>query len=246
MPWCQLSDSERSSSHTSSAVGSPHAWPSRSAMPADDVGVRAGLARRVDGLADALHPPLGVGDRALVLAPVGGRGQHDVGHVGRRGAEDVLHDQVVEAFQQVPGVRGVGLRLGRVLPDAVQRLERALVHRVEHLRTGAGPASAGSTRPRPSRSGRGPRRRRGRSRRAASRDGAHVAAALHVVLPAQRHQAGAVAPDVPGEQREVDQREHVVGGVVVLGDAQRPADLGAVGGGVGVRELADQLGRRRR
>ncbi len=61
------------------------------------------------------------------------------------------------------------------------------------------------------------------------RDGAHVAAALDVVLPAQRHQTGAVAPDVPGEQREVDQREDVVGGVVVLGDAQRPADLGAVG-----------------
>ena len=61
------------------------------------------------------------------------------------------------------------------------------------------------------------------------RDRAHVAAALHVVLPAQRHEAGAVAPDVPGEQREVDQREHVVGRVVVLGDAQRPADLRAVG-----------------
>ena len=73
------------------------------------------------------------------------------------------------------------------------------------------------------------------------RDGAHVAAALHVVLPAQRDQPGAVPAHVPGEQRQVDQREHVVGGVVVLGDAQRPADLRAVGARVGVRQLADQL-----
>ena len=37
-------------------------------------------------------------------------------------------------------------------------------------------------------------------------------------------QPAAVAADVAGEQREVDQREHVVDGVVVLGDAERPAD----------------------
>ena len=71
-------------------------------------------------------------------------------------------------------------------------------------------------------------------------DGAHVAAALHVVLAAQRDQAGAVAADVAGEQRQVDQREHVVGRVVVLGDAEGPADLRPVGAGVGVRQLADQ------
>jgi hypothetical protein len=36
-------------------------------------------------------------------------------------------------------------------------------------------------------------------------ESAHVAAALHVVLPAQRVEARAPAPDVAGEQREVDQ-----------------------------------------
>ena len=50
---------------------------------------------------------------------------------------------------------------------------------------------------------------------------------------------GAPAPDVAGEQGEVDQRAHVVHRVVVLGDAQRPADHGAVGAGVGVGHLAD-------
>ena len=74
-------------------------------------------------------------------------------------------------------------------------------------------------------------------------DGAHVAAALHVVLAAQRVQPRAVAADVAGQQGQVDQRENVVDGVVVLGDAERPADHGAVGAGIGVGGLADRLGR---
>ena len=45
-------------------------------------------------------------------------------------------------------------------------------------------------------------------------DRAHVAAALHVVLAAQRVEARAVAPDVAAQQRQVDQREDVVDGVV--------------------------------
>ena len=72
---------------------------------------------------------------------------------------------------------------------------------------------------------------------------AHVAAALDVVLAAQRVDAAAVAPDVPGQQGEVDQREDVVDRVVVLGDAEGPADHRPVGLGVGVGQLADRLGR---
>ena len=45
------------------------------------------------------------------------------------------------------------------------------------------------------------------------------------------------------EQREVDQREHVVDAHVVLGDAERPADHRAVGAREGVRGVADHLGR---
>ena len=74
------------------------------------------------------------------------------------------------------------------------------------------------------------------------RDRAHVAAALDVVLAAQRVEPRAEAADVAAEQREVDQREDVVDGVVVLGDAERPADHGAVGAREGVRRLADHLG----
>ena len=71
--------------------------------------------------------------------------------------------------------------------------------------------------------------------------GAHVAAALDVVLAAQRVEAAAVAPDMPGQQGQVDERDHVVDRVVVLGDAQRPADHRPVRLGIGVGGLADEL-----
>ena len=73
-------------------------------------------------------------------------------------------------------------------------------------------------------------------------DRAHVAAALDVVLTAQRVHPAAVRADVPGQQAEVDQREHVVHGVVVLRDAERPADHRAVRLRVRVRDLLDDLG----
>ena len=47
--------------------------------------------------------------------------------------------------------------------------------------------------------------------------------------------------DVPAQERQVDEGEHVVDTVVVLGDAERPADLRPVGAGVGVGELTDRL-----
>ena len=71
------------------------------------------------------------------------------------------------------------------------------------------------------------------------REGAHVAAALDVVLSAQRIEPGAVAADVSGQQGDVDQRQHVVGRVVVLRDPEGPAELRAIRRAVGVRQLAD-------
>ena len=46
-----------------------------------------------------------------------------------------------------------------------------------------------------------------------------------------------------GQQAEVDQGEDVVDRVVVLGDAESPADLRTVGRGVRVRQLLDDAGR---
>ena len=79
--------------------------------------------------------------------------------------------------------------------------------------------------------------------RQAVRKGAHVAAALDVVLAAQRVDAAAVPPDVPGQQHERDEGQDVVDRVVVLGDAERPADHRLVGGGERMGQVADGLGR---
>ena len=70
------------------------------------------------------------------------------------------------------------------------------------------------------------------------RQGAHVAAALHVVLAAQGVEAGTVLAHVPGQKSQVDEREHAVGAVVVLGDAQRPVQRRFIGGGVHAGHLA--------
>src|SRR4029077_2111226 len=51
---------------------------------------------------------------------------------------------------------------------------------------------------------------------------AHVAAALHVVLAAERIEPAAIAADLAGEEGEVDECEHVVDRVVVLGDSEGP------------------------
>ena len=141
----------------------------------------------------------------------------------------------------------VGLGLRRILADDVERVEFAAFHRVEHF--GEVPArarAAAST----SHARSNFARLAGSSTSLAARKlvgkRAHVAAALHVVLSAQRIRPRAVAADVTGEQREVDQRADVVDGVVMLGDAERPAELRARGLGVGVRQLGDELARERR
>ena len=48
---------------------------------------------------------------------------------------------------------------------------------------------------------------------------------------------------MPGQQGEVNQPQHVVHGVVMLGDAQGPADHCPVGAGIGPRQLANRFRR---
>src|ERR1700721_2920338 len=69
------------------------------------------------------------------------------------------------------------------------------------------------------------------------------AAALDIILSTQRIHPAAVATDVPGENGKVDERDHIVHGVVVFSDAQRPAKLGARSFGVGMSHSANGLGR---
>ena len=75
------------------------------------------------------------------------------------------------------------------------------------------------------------------------RNRSHVAAALNVVLPAQRINARPVTSDVTAEQRKIDKRTNVVDGIVMLRYAESPAELRAWRFGVCVRQLGDERGR---
>ena len=168
----------------------------------------------------------------FALAPRRRRRQHDVGQLRRLGEEDVLHDEVVEALAAGGCACSLSAsRLRRVLADA-RRRARSSPRSIASNICGQVPAVPRRDRARPT-----PLRSLARivvvddvlEAGQAVGDGAHVAAALHVVLAAQRVEAGAVAADVAGQQRQVDERQHVVDPVVVLGDAERPAQLGPVG-----------------
>ena len=83
------------------------------------------------------------------------------------------------------------------------------------------------------------------------REGAHVAGALDVVLPAERVDADALAADVAGDHGQVGHAHHHRRALGVLGDAEAVVDRGVAAGGVepgGRAQLvgvdAGRLGRR--
>ena len=74
------------------------------------------------------------------------------------------------------------------------------------------------------------------------RDQARVGRALHVVLAAQRMQAGARLADVAGDRAHRDQAARVVGARRVLGDPHAPVDDAGAGLAPQPRDLADRGG----
>ena len=171
----------------------------------DDRQVVAGALGRLDRLAHALDAPFRVRDRPFRLRPGRGRRQDDIRELGGLGQEQVLDDEEVEALEQVDRALLVGLGLDRVLADAVDRGQLAALHRVEHPRQV--PAALRRDRDAPLGVELGPQRvvldmlETGE----AVGEGAHVAAALDVVLATQRVDATAVAADMTGQQHQVDQ-----------------------------------------
>jgi hypothetical protein len=137
----------------------------------------------------------------------------------------------------------IGLRLDRVLADAIDGGQIATLHRIEH--PGEMPAALRRDRDAPGRLELGAERvvLDVLEPREAIGQGAHVAAALDVVLATQRIHAASIPPDVPGQEHEVDEGQDVVDRVVMLGDPEGPADHRPRRGGERVREFADRLGR---
>ena len=233
----------RTSFQTSSAVSKLQSWPMRCAMsrriitssrasPGGSTALRTRCTRR----SLLMTVP-------SVSAQLAAAGKHHVGHPGRLGHEDVLHHQEVQAPEELLVLVLVGVGLHRVLPDDVHAPDLAVGHGVHHLglvladllrqrsapylleervRLGVVPAPAADL---------------------LVRQGAHVAAALHVVLAAQRVEARSVLADVAGQEPKRDEREHPVGAVVVLGDAERPVQRSLIRRGVHAGHLADVLGR---
>src|SRR5690606_20575393 len=205
---------------------------------AEDLPVGAGLAGRVDGLADPLDPTIGVGEHAVLLGEAGGR-QHHVGVAGGLVQEDVLDDQELDVVEALLDVAGVGLGQQDVLAHHVHALDLPLGHRLHHdvelhavvgrqldppglLKLGLGggiadPLVAGIE----------------------HRARARVVGPLHVVLSAQRVHAGRADAEVTGHQHQVGEAVDVVGAVGVLGDPERVVDAGLAGGRVGAGGLAD-------
>ena len=208
----------------------------------DDPPVRPRLAGQRHGGAAELDLAVGVGDGAVLLGP-GRGGQDHVGELRGLGDEEVLHDQVLEPGERGAGVVEVGVGHRRVLAQDVHAAHLSggdRVHGLDH-----GEAGLGGERRRPQLLEGGAVLRV--AHRAVvgqhHRDEAGIRGALHVVLPAQRVQAGAGAADVAGGERERDQAARVVGAVHMLRDAHAPEDHRAFGVRIQAGDVADLVRR---
>ena len=148
-----------------------------------------------------------------------------MGALGGLVQEEVLDHEELELADGLLGVVQVGLGQQGILADDVHRAGGAGQRALYDL----GDDAAGAAR-RPH----APRLLEARQRLRhvvavagqVGRDAAGVAAALHVVLAAQRRDAGARAAHLAGDKREIEQGVSVVDAVDVLGDAHAPDQAG--------------------
>ena len=208
----------------------------------DDGGVGAGLSGGSQRRPDSLNPPFARGNCPLGLAPVGGGRKHHIGHLGGAGQEDVLHHHEFQSLQEVASSLDVGFGVGGVLSDHIDAAQQPLFHGLEHL---------GQVKPFARRDRSAPRCLERSAQPGGLHilepgqlvgNGAHVAASLHVVLAAQRHQPRSIAPHMTAEQRQVDEGQDVVGGVVMFSDSQSPAQLSPFSLRIGMGQGPDGVG----
>ena len=215
----------------------------RPGQVADDAPVGAGLAGRRHGAVHAADAALRVGDAAVLLAPGGGR-QQQVGVGGGLGAAvGVLQHHEVAARQRRVHRGQLGHRLGRVGAGDPQGLDLAGARRAEQLHR----AEAGLGRY----VGHPPEARdfgavSGVGELPVGRqqvgEGADLAPAHRVGLAGQRERAAARPADLPGGQRQGDQRGAVVGAVGGLVEALAPQGHRRAGGAPPARR-GDDVGR---
>ena len=155
-----------------------------------------------------------------------------MGQLGGLVDEQVLHHDQFHAAQRGHHVHRVGVALGDVFALYEDALEVAVDGVVEHV---------GDAQARLGLDGVAPQRLEHRAGGVVAdvavagqfvRERPHVAAALHVVLAAQRVHAHTVAAEVAGGHGEVGHAHHHRAALAVLGDAEAVVDGGVRGGGV--------------
>ena len=205
-----------------------------------DPGIGPRLARGWHGLSAQLHAAIGVGHAAGFFRP-GGGGQHHVGQAGGLGQKDVLYHQMLQPGQGLAGMGRVGVAHGGVFALDQHGADLPVKSRVDDLHhSQAGLAAQRAGRHTPKLFGLGAYGGLAHALVVGQHHGnqARIAGALHVVLPAQRVQAGAGAPNLPGDERQGNEAARVVGAVGVLAHAHAPQNHAVACGGVGAGHLA--------
>src|ERR1051326_1966897 len=138
--------------------------------------------------------------------------------------EHILHHQKLEILKKASGMILIGFRLQWILSDHIERAEISPFHGLKHLRQVPASFRRNLTIPFFLKRFTEYRILNVLKTRQAIRQRTHIASALDVVLSSERIKAAAILTDVSREQREIDQCEDVVDGVVMLGYSERPTD----------------------
>ena len=208
---------------------------------AHDFPIRARRADRLDCGAHHLHAAIGVGEGAIFFGKTGS-GQDDVCIRAGLIEEDVLtHDQV-QILQTMPRMRQIRFAHQRILAHDVEGAQRAAARAVHHLRRGKSRLRVERRAPGPGELGADLRVVHALVARENVEQPAGVRTALHIVLPAQWIETRTLRTQMAAHQRQVSQRQRVVGAMRALTDAHTPVDRGPPGRGVKPRGLDDVRG----
>ncbi len=208
----------------------------------DDPEILPRVAGRIQRPAPQLHHPVGVGERSVLLRKRG-CWKHDVCQITGFRQENILYDQVLQFCQRLPGVMHVGIGHRRILTHDVHATDGAGVRRMHDLDHGQ--ARLGIEFRFPQLLEPGARRitAHGLVVREHHRDQARVGRALHVVLTAQRMQAGTGPTDLTGHHRQRNQAPRVVRAVDMLRDTHAPENDRSLRSRVQARDLLQRFGR---
>ena len=204
----------------------------------DDPEVLPGLAGRVDGLPAELHAPIGVGKGAGFFGEGRGRQDH-IRIAAGLGEKYVLYHAMFKPGKGAPRMAQIGIGHGRVFAHDIQPPEIAVMDGVHDLDHGLARLRVKRRAPEPLEFFPVLIDRHRLIVGIDHGDQAHIGGPLHVILPAQRVQAGIGPADLAGHERQGDQAAGIVGAVRMLRDAHAPEDDRGFGRGISPRDLPD-------